>query len=101
MLVVYHIKPNAEESARQLIGQLWETYQREGMVFSKPHVRVESREGERGYRIVEIISWQGNYTMEYPPESVKELLARIKLLCEERNGNPAIEFRDVEILAPR
>ena len=97
VITVYHVKPGAEQRVRQLVGQLWETYQREGIAFAKPHVCVETQEGNQGRRIVEIFTLQSEYAMEYPPESVKLLLGQIRPLCEARNGTP-IEFQFVDTL---
>jgi hypothetical protein len=99
VLVVYHVRPGAEKAVRYLAGQLWEAYQREGMVREKPHVCAESPE-QGGRRIVEVVTYRGPYAMEYPPESVEKLLAEIRTFCEERKGNPAIEFHLAELLAP-
>ncbi len=100
-LMIYHIKPGSEEAARNLIEQLWHTYQREGMVFPEPHVRIQAHEDRNHDRILEVFTWRSDFAIEHPPKSVEELWSRIKSLCEERNGNRPVEFRDVQMLVPK
>jgi len=71
------------------------------MVFPKPHVLVRIQEDAEHARFIEVFVWRGYYATEHPSERVKALLDQMQSLCEPRDGNLAIEFRNAQMLAPR
>jgi hypothetical protein len=98
--IIYHVKPGAENQLKELLDRAWETYQRQQMVYDRPHICVRIKEDSEHVRFVEIFSWAGAFTAEYPSETVKNLWAQINALCEDRNGNRGMEVRSAETLLP-
>ena len=100
VVVIYHVKPGAERAIEPLLSRAWDTYLREGIVFSEPHVLVRTKEAG-GARFIETFAWRGYYATEYPSEAVKTLLQQIQALCESRGGALAVEFLSAEMFVPR
>ena len=98
VLIIYHVKPGSEKELESLLKQAWSLYQTERMVFKQPHVCVRVREGGKNFRFVEVFTWVSYTVTEHAPDSVNNLLHQIELLCEERNGNRAIEVRQAELI---
>ena len=99
--VIYHVRPGAEEQLEALLVRTWETYRKERMVCSEPHIRVRTHEDQQHDRFIEIFTWSGCFATEYPPVSVETLWKQIGALCETRDGDHVIEFRDTKMFAPR
>jgi hypothetical protein len=100
-VVIYHVKRGSEAELEPLLTRLWDTYQREGLVFSEPHVLVRAHEDDEHDRFIEVFMWRGYFATEYPSERVTALLEQIQSLCEPRGGHLAIEFRNAQMFAPR
>jgi hypothetical protein len=102
VVVIYHVKLGSEQELESLLARMWDTYMKEGMVCSEPHVRVRVHEGDSKYdRFIEIFVWRGPFVTEYSSETVEALMKKIQALCEPRGGQLAIEFRSAEMFAPR
>ena len=101
VVAIYHAKLGSEHELEGLLAQMWNTYVKKGMVCSEPHVRVRAHEDSKYDRFIETFVWRGPYVTEYPPETVSALMKKIEALCEPRGSNLAVEFRSVEMFAPR
>jgi hypothetical protein len=100
VLVIYHVKPGAEDQLEELLKQAWSIYRREQLVCDKPHLLVRTREDAQNFRFIEVFSWVSWAATEHPPDAVNAILERIHSLCEARGGNVAVEFREAQILTP-
>src|SRR3954469_3891660 len=100
-VAIYHVRPGCEQELENLLARMWDTYVKEGMVCSEPHVRVRAHEDRKHDRFIETFVWRGPFVTEYPPETVKALMKKIESLCEPRDGQLAVEFRSVQMFAPR
>jgi hypothetical protein len=101
-MVFYHVKKGSEAELEAILRQTWRVYLEERMVHSDPHVLLRIREDETRDCYVEVFNWTGCFAMEYPPDSVRKLWADATALCEERSGQPAIQYRAVtKMIAPR
>src|SRR2546426_13403 len=101
VVVIYHVKPGCEQELEGLLARMWDTYVKEGMVCSEPHLRVRAHEDSKHDRFIETFVWRGPCVTEYPPETVKTLMKKMEALCEPRDGQLAVEFRSAEMFAPR
>jgi hypothetical protein len=101
VVIIYHVKYGCEQELEGLLGRMWDTYVRERMVCSEPHVRVRAHESSGHDRFIETFVWGGPYVTEYPPETVKTLMQKIESLCEPRENEAAVQFRSVQMFVPR
>ena len=97
VLIIYHVKPGAEDELEGLLAEAWNIYRREHLVCEGPHVCVRVKEDLRTLRFVEVFCWVGPFATEYPSDSVKSILSRIGALCEARDGNFGIEVCSAKI----
>ncbi|HNQ74465.1 MAG TPA: hypothetical protein PKN95_12780 [Verrucomicrobiota bacterium] len=100
VLIVYHVKPGAEQALEDVLKRAWEIYRSERLVFDKPHVCVRVKEDAEKIRFVEMFTWVSYFATEHPPDSVKKIWDQLQSLCEDRGGNTGVEVRQAEILTP-
>ncbi len=71
------------------------------MVLPKPHVLLQAHEDEQHDRFVEVLVWVAPFAMEHPSTVVSNLWEQVDALCEPRNGQLPVEYREIELLAPK
>ncbi|SRR6266446_5471494 len=98
VFAIYRVKPGAEKELEGVLRRGWETYRKARMVSDQPHLCLRVREDERHTRYVEVFTWVGYFATEHSPDSVKRIWEQEGSLCEEREGHPAVEFREAEII---
>jgi hypothetical protein len=100
VMVTYHVKLGSEAELEQVLSQAWGIYQKEHLVFSKPHIIVRNKESVDKTRFTEIFTWVSQDAPDNAPDSVKTVWGKMMSLCEKRNGHEALEFSQVEIVQP-
>jgi uncharacterized protein YeeX (DUF496 family) len=100
VLIIYHVRPGAEEALEDVLKRAWKIYRSERLVIDQPHVCVRVKEDTKTVRLVETFSWVSYFATEHPPDSVKEIWEQMQSLCEDRGGNMGVEVRQAEILMP-
>jgi hypothetical protein len=98
VLVTYHVKNGKEKEFQQLLGDAWQIYRRDDLVFAEPHVVVQDSEGEGKPRFIEIFTWVSRSTPEHAPESVMAIWKQEEALCEKRGGHYGIEPGEAQLL---
>jgi len=100
VMIIYHVKSGSENQLKDLLDRTWTTYQRQQLVFDRPHFCVRVNEDNEHVRFVEMFSWVGPFAAEYPSGAITNLWAQMGSLCEDRDGNPGMEVRPAETLFP-
>src|SRR6266705_1021906 len=100
VLIVYHVKPGAVTELERLIQQAWKMYQKEHMVVKHPRICVRIKESGDNIGVVEVFKWVSHFATEHSPASVEEIWNEMRSLCEERQGNLAMEVHTAEMLIP-
>jgi len=100
VMVAYHVKGGSEAEFEKLLAQAWDTYTREKLVNREPHVVVRSEEAGGKPRFIEIFTWVSHKVPDHAPDSVKAIWDKMLALCEKRNGHPALEGGEVNLVAP-
>ena len=101
-MVVYHVKPGAEQQLEVVLVETWKVYTRERRVHSSPHVLVRVREDATHDCFVEVFNLVGFHAVEHPSDSIRGLWEQAQALCEERDGQPAVQYRGItKMIVPR
>jgi hypothetical protein len=97
VLVLYTVKPGAEEELERVLECLWDNYRKERMVSRKPHTRLRWKDSAGTY-ILESFTLVGPFAAEHPSPEIRALWTKAHALCEERRGRPPVSYHPVEIL---
>ncbi len=96
VMVTYHVQAGKEAEFQAVLAHAWEVYQREHMVFAKPHVIVrDDRDGDKT-RFVEVFTWVR--APHHAPDSVQAVWKQEQSLCEARSGHTGIEGGEVQLI---
>lgn len=98
--VTYHVKAGGESALKLVLLRAWEVYRRKGAVFTDPHVVMREDDGNGAVRLVEIFTWTSADIPDHAPKEIADLWAEEQALCEGRNGRPAIEDSEVDLVIP-
>jgi len=101
VVVTYHVQVSQEELFPLLLERAWKIYRHEHMVHSEPHVIVREREDDGKMRYVEIFTWVSHSAPDNAPPDVRAVWNQEMSACEGRNGHPALEGGEVELVLPR
>jgi hypothetical protein len=96
VMVSYHVRPGKETEFQALLARAWDVYRSEHLVRARPHIVVQTTEGEDQTKFVEIFTWVKS--PDHPPQNVLEVWKREQLLCEARDGHRGIEGGEVELV---
>ena len=100
-MFVYHVKPGYEQQLEAVLVETWKVYTSERRVHSSPHVLVRVREDATHDSFVEIFNLVGFHAVEHPSDSIRGLWEQARALCEDRNGQSAVQYRDItRMIAP-
>ncbi len=97
-LCIYRVKPGSEGAFRRLLGRHWPTLRRVGLAADSPSIIYEGSEGEDAPFFAELLNWKdarGAETAHEIPD-VMTVWEPMGMLCESRDGRPAMEFSRVE-----
>jgi hypothetical protein len=94
--VTYHVQPGKEAAFQSLLGQGWDVYQRDHLVFADPHVILRETEEGNKTQFVEIFTWIKS--PDHPPDDVKAIWGREQSLCEARDGREGIDIEVGEMV---
>jgi len=97
VMVTYHVKAGSEVQFEQLLRNLWQIYTENHMVRAKPHLILQDAE-KGGVRVTEIFTWVSHDMPEQAPESVHTLWQQMHSFCESRDGHPALDGGEVQIV---
>jgi hypothetical protein len=100
VLVTYHVKAGMEAVFEHLLSEAWNTYRKEHLVLSEPHVVV--REGEENNTVgyVEIFTWVSHAAPGHASSDVQQIWSQEHGLCEARGGRQPLGGGEVELLVP-
>lgn len=98
--IIYHVKAGADSGLNLVLMQAWEIYRKKGAVFADPHVVMREDDGGGAIRLVEIFTWTSSDIPDHAPKEITDIWAREQALCEGRNGRPAIEDGEVDLVVP-
>ena len=100
MFITYHVKAGKEEEMIQVLSRAWEIYRRERLVFSEPHVIVQTRQNGKP-RFMEIFTWVSHDAPDHAPAEVKAIWKEMHLFCEAREGSSSgIDGGEVGLVSP-
>ncbi len=100
VVVTYHVQSGQEAVFPLLLARAWKIYRHEGMVRSAPHVIVREREDDGKMRYVEIFTWVSHSAPDKAPADVRAVWNQEMSACEGRDGHPALEGGEVELVLP-
>lgn len=98
--VTYHVKAGAEPALKLVLMRAWEVYRRKGAVLADPHIVIREDDGSGAVRLVEIFTWTSPDIPDHAPKEITDLWAEEQALCEGRNGRPAIEDSEIDLVIP-
>ena len=105
-MCTYRVKPGKEEEFESLLERHWTVLREAGLATDEPsavyrgYPEEQNELGEKGPFFVELITWKSPSGPERAHElpAVAAIWEPMGLLCEDRNGRPAMEFPHVEKL---
>ena len=100
VVITYHVQSGKEVVFPILLAQAWSIYRHEHMVRSEPHVIVREREEDGKIRYVETLTWVRHSAPDNAPADVREIWNQEVSDCEGRNGHPALEGGEVQLVLP-
>jgi len=100
-MAIFHVVAGKEADFQQVLVREWETYTKEKLVFDQPHVVVRGKEADGKTYFVDIFTWVSQSTPDHPPASVVAVWQSMGPLVEARNGHPAMEITEVQLVVPK
>jgi hypothetical protein len=101
VMATFHVIAGKEADFERLLVRQWETYTSGKLVFDHPRVVVQGKEADGKPYFVHIFTWVSYATPDNPPPSVIPFWKSMEPLVEARNGRPAMEIIDVQLVAPK
>ena len=96
VMVTYHVQQGKEAEFEALLTNAWDTYRKEHLVHSEPHVVVRDADGEDKTKFVEIFTW--SKSPDRPTPSVLAIWKQEQSLTESRDGHRGIEGGEVNLV---
>lgn len=101
VVVTFHVREGKEADMERLLREgHWTVLRRLDLVFETPHVLVRGVESGGKPRFVEVLTWRSHEIPDNAPPEVQEIWKRMNELVEKRDGKPAIEIDEVDLLVP-
>jgi hypothetical protein len=92
------VKDGKEAEFQKVYEKAWSTYQKFGMVLTKPHMLMRGEDEAGKIYFIEILTWKDHDKPDNAPAEVKAIWAQMEALCERRDGHRGIEFEEVRVL---
>jgi len=93
-LCIYRVKSGSESAFRGLLAKHWPMLRRVGLAADVPSTIYQGEEGEAAPVFFELLNWKdaegANMAHEIP--DVMAVWEPMGMLCEARDGRPAMEF---------
>lgn len=102
-LCIYRVKAGSEPAFRGLLAKHWPTLRRVGLAADSPSTIYQGVEGEAQPIFFELLHWKDAEGADKAHEipDVMAVWEPMGLLCEGREGRPAMEFPRVERIEVR
>ncbi len=100
VLVTYHVKPGMELIFQSLLAKAWDTYRKEHLVLSEPHVIVRQPDPNATSTYVEIFSWVNHAAPAKASPNVQQIWSQENGLCEPRGGQQPLGGGEVDLILP-
>jgi hypothetical protein len=106
--VTYHVQSGKLDEFLAVLRQHYPAGRKLGIVLAEPHLILAGKEDGGHPVVIEILTWRDadapdNVTRKYP--TVRAIWDRLNALVEKRDGKPAIDINEMEIVpreqAPR
>ena len=106
--VTYHVQSGKLDEFLAALGEHYPAGRKLGIVLADPHLILAGKEDGGRPIVIEILTWRDadapdNVTRKYP--TVRAIWDRLNALVEKRDGKPAIDIDEMEIVpkeqAPR
>ena len=106
--VTYHVQSGKLDEFLAVLGEHYPAGRKLGIVLAEPHLILSGKEDGGHPVVIEILTWRDadapdNVTRKYP--TVRAIWDRLNALVEKRDGKPAIDIDEMEIVpkeqAPR
>lgn len=101
VMATFHVVAGKEADFQQVLAREWEAYMKGKLVFDQPDVVVRGKEADGKTYFVHIFTWVSRSTPDHPPASVMSVWQSMGPLVEERNGRPAMEITEVQLVVPK
>ncbi|MFY9550079.1 MAG: hypothetical protein WAU32_02920 [Thermoanaerobaculia bacterium] len=100
--VTYHVRSGKLDEFLAVLGEHYPAGRKLGIVLAEPHLVLAGKEDGGLPVVIEILTWRDadapdNVAKKYP--SVQAIWDRLNALVEKRDGKPAIEIDEMEIIA--
>lgn len=101
VLVTFHVREGKEADMERLLREdHWPLLRRLDLVFESPHVLVRAVESGGKPCFREILTWRNHDIPDNAPPEVQAVWKRMYDFVEKRDGSPAIEIDEVDLLVP-
>jgi hypothetical protein len=100
--VTYHVQSGKLNEFLAVLGEHYPAGRKLGMVLAEPHLILAGKEDGGHPVVIEILTWRDadapdNVAKKYP--SVQAIWDRLNALVEKRDGKPAIDIDEMEIVS--
>jgi hypothetical protein len=100
--VTYHVQSGKRDEFLAALGEHYPAGRKLGIVLAEPHIVLAGKEDREHPVVIEILTWRDadapdNVTRKYP--TVRAIWDRLNALVEKRDGKPAIDIVEMEIVS--
>jgi hypothetical protein len=100
--VTYHVQSGKLDEFLAVLRQHYPAGRKLGIVLAEPHIILAGKEDGGHAVVIEILTWRDadapdSVTKKYP--SVRAIWDRLNALVEKRDGKPAIDIDEMEIVS--
>jgi hypothetical protein len=100
--VTHHVQSGKLDEFLEVLGKHYPAARKLGIVLAEPHLILAGKDGGGRPVVIEILTWRDadapdNVTKKYP--SVRAIWDRLNALVEKRDGKPAIDIDEMEIVS--
>lgn len=100
--VTYHVQSGKLDEFLAALGEHYPAGRKLGIVLAEPHIVLVGKEDREHPVVIEILTWRDadapdNVTKKYP--TVRAIWDRLNALVEKRDGKPAIDIDEMEIIS--
>jgi hypothetical protein len=100
--ITYHVRSGKLDEFLAALGEHYPAGRKLGIVLAEPHLVLAGKEDGGLPVVIEILTWRDadapdNVAKKYP--SVQAIWDRLNALVEKRDGKPAIDIDEMEIIA--
>ena len=100
--VTYHVQSGKLDEFLAALGEHYPAGRKLGIVLAEPHLVLSGKEDGGLPVVIEILTWRDadapdNVTRKYP--TVRAIWDRLNSLVEKRDGKPAIDIDEMEIVS--